>query len=239
MRFQDKVALVTGGASGIGAATVERLVSEGARVVCTDIQEPLGSLPEGVEFSRHDVTSESEWSAVVEKLVAQWGRIDVLVQSAGTSTVPVLHEETLEGFNKTIGVNLTGTFLGMRQVLPHMLERGVGSIVNVSSHFALIAAPVGAAYHASKGGVTSLTRHAAITYAESGVRINAHHPGPTLTPLVTVFGQEAVDATVSHVPMRRIAEPREQAAAIAFLASDDASYMTGFMQVTDGGYTAA
>jgi len=238
-RFADRVALITGGSSGIGLATVERLVDEGADVLIADLQEPIAAVPAGVDYVHLDVADADGWRTAVDDLVASKGRIDVLVQVAGTTTYPPIHEETLEGWQRVIATNQTGIFLGMKTVIPQMLQRGRGSIVNVSSHFALIAIPAMASYHASKGAVTSLSRNAAITYASAGIRVNCLHPGPTVTPLLMAGGDNVRDQVIAAVPMARVGEPSEQAAAIAFLASDDASFITGVSLAVDGGYTAA
>lgn len=238
MRFEDKVVLVTGGSSGIGLATVELLKKEGADVLVADLQEPISALPDGVEYAPLNVSDRSAWKEIVSGLIVGKGRIDSLIQVAGTSTDPVIHEETPEGWEKVIAANQTGTFVGMQTVIPHMLEAKGGSIVNVSSHFALIAIPGMASYHASKGAVTAMSRNAAVTYASAGIRVNCLHPGPTMTPLMLASSEEAREFVIKAVPLGRIAEPIEQASAIAFLASDEASYMTGHSLVVDGGYTA-
>ncbi|MEZ5123369.1 MAG: SDR family oxidoreductase [Solirubrobacterales bacterium] len=191
-----------------------------------------------VEYRHLDVTSEREWAETVEYCRAKLGGPSILVNNAGMYTGRRVHDETPEGWQRTIDVNLTSVFLGMRAVIPYMLEDGGGAIVNTSSMWGLIASELNAAYHASKGGVTLLSKHAGAAYAQEGIRVNSVHPGGVQTTMIEETGQANQDATASRAPMRRLGDPQEIAAAIAFLASDDASYMTGATLVVDGGFTA-
>lgn len=238
-RFADKVAIVTGGSSGIGRATVDRLHAEGAKVIAVDVQDPVGEpFAEGIELERMDITDEQGWDRLVSSAIERHGHIDTLICVAGTTNDEPLLEESLEGWQRVVDVNQTAIFLAMRAVVPKMIENGGGSIVNVASHFASIAVPLMVSYHASKGAVLSLSRNVAVTYAQQGIRVNTVQPGPTETPLLRKSGDEVVDAVVASVPLQRLADPSELAAAITFLASDEASYIAGTTLLVDGGYTA-
>ena len=253
-RVEGKVALVTGGASGLGAETGRRLAREGARVILTDLAAEAGQavadeiLAAGGQaaFLAHDVTDEARWIEVVAEVVRRHGSLDVLVNSAGVGNggEPIL-EATLEGWRRVVGINLDGTFLGVRHAAPVMAAAGRGSIVNLSSILGKVGFPGTAAYCASKGGVTLLTKAVALELAPLGVRVNSVHPGFIDTPMVvTAFREsesenEMRDLVISRHAMGRLGVPREIADAIVFLASDESSFMTGSELVIDGGYTAA
>ncbi len=242
------ICLVTGAGrpGGIGAAVARRLAADGAQVVMTDVRDTDGlstceSLRrEGLEVDyRHlDVRDEGQWRQIVSDLTARNGPIEALVNNAGLSNGTDLLEETLAGWNETLAVNLTGAFLGLRAVLPGMLTAARGSIVNVSSVFGLIATEDGAAYHASKGGMTILTKQAAVAYATRGVRINSVHPGQVATDILAVQESSSADRIRERTPMRRPARPEEVADAVSFLLSERATYITGAALAVDGGYTA-
>lgn len=252
-RVAGKVALVTGGASGLGAESGRRLAREGARVVLTDLAAKAGQavadeiLAAGgtAMFLAHDVTDEGRWVEVVAATVARFGRLDVLVNSAGVGGGEPLLEATLEGWRRVTGINLDGTFLGVRHAAPAMVQAGGGSIINLSSILGKVGLPGAAAYCASKGGVAMLTKAAALELAAAGVRVNSVHPGFIETPMVANAFRESEsenemrDMIVSRHALGRLGVPREIADAIVFLASDESSFMTGSELVVDGGYTAA
>ncbi|WP_176594220.1 SDR family NAD(P)-dependent oxidoreductase [Sphingobium sp. EM0848] len=240
-RLDGKVALITGGARGIGRATAELFADEGAQVEIADISmaEPAFDHP-AIHHSAHDIASEEAWADLVDAIVARHGRIDILVNNAaiGGSTLP-LAEERLADWNRALEVNLTGVMLGMKAVLPLMRARRAGSIVNFSSIWGNSAVAAMAAYHATKGAVRTLTKHAAVTYAPDNVRVNSVHPGITATvPVVVDQPAEATAAIIAATPLGRMAQPIEIARAVLFLASDDASFVTGSELIVDGGYLA-
>lgn len=236
-RMDGKVALVTGAARGMGRECAERLAAEGAAVVATDVIDPENGL-DGVDFKKLDVSDEADWTRVVEDVLASHGRIDVLVNNAGIIAYEDIESVSLEAWNKVIAVNLTGTMLGMQQVIPVMKENGGGSIVNFSSIWGNAAVAGAAGYHASKGAVRNLTKNAAITYATDGIRANSVHPGFIATPLTEAQDQGINEVVIGNTPMKRAGRPEEVAAAVLFLASDEASFVTGAELVVDGGYLA-
>ena len=244
---------MSGGASGLGAESCRRLAREGARVMLTDVAHDRGQavadeiLAEGGEaaFLPHDVTDEAQWIATIQATVARFGRLDVLVNSAGIGGGEPLLEATLEGWRRVTGINLDGTFLGLRHAAPAMIAGGGGSIINLSSILGKVGFPGAAAYCASKGGVALLTKAAALELAATGVRVNSVHPGFIETPMVAEAlhasenGNEMRVMLISRHALGRLGAPREIADAIVFLASDESSFMTGAELVIDGGYTAA
>jgi len=248
-RLNGKVAIITGAASGIGLTTAEIFAAEGAKVVATDISE--AALADAVEAIKAaggdvlahtlDVSSAESWEQVVADVVAEWGTIDILVNNAGIALPKGLLETTLEEWNKVIAINTTGTWLGMKTVIPVMQESGHGAIVNVSSLAAIISGPAdggGAAYSASKGAVRSLTKHAANYFAKDSIRVNSVHPGPIYTNLVKNYGYtkaQAGDPANSILPPH-IGEASDIAYGIVYLASDEAGFVTGEELVIDGGY---
>ena len=252
-RVDGKVALVTGAASGLGAESGRRLAREGAKVVLTDMAAEAGQtiadqiLDAGgtAAFLAQDVTDDARWAEVVSWVVNGYGRLDVLVNSAGVGGVEPILEATLEGWRRITGINLDGTFLGVRHVAPVMAAAGRGSIINLSSILGKVGFPGAAAYCASKGGVAMLTKAAALELAPMGVRVNSVHPGFIETPMVANALRESEnenemrDLIVSRHAMGRLGVPREIADAVVFLASDESSFMTGSELVVDGGYTAA
>jgi 3alpha(or 20beta)-hydroxysteroid dehydrogenase len=243
-RLAGSTAIVTGGARGLGAAIVARFIEEGARVVVTDVRLEEGvALVRDMEhatFVRADVADEADWRTVIEACVSTFGPPDILVANAFASSTAQIEDETRLAWDRTLAVSLTGAFLGMRAVIPLMRERGGGSIVSISStHGGNVAIPVQAAYQAAKGGLTALTRNAAVAYARDNIRANAVHPGPIRTPLVEELGLvEEQERIASTLPIGRVASPAEVASAVAYLASREASYVTGTSFVIDGGYTA-
>ncbi len=248
-RFEGRIAVVTGAGSGIGRATAIRLAVEGAAVACLDVAaegveetvEALGVLGGKAMAQRCDVRRESEVKRAVDKVTKNLGTPDVLCNVAGIGTFAHTTEVSLEQWDRIIGVNLTGTFLMVRAVLPGMLSGHTGSIVNVASTAGFVGSAYSAAYCASKGGVVMLTKALAVEYADQGVRVNAVAPGGVDTPLIANFGlppggdPKHFDRITSRMGFCR---PEEVAAAIAFLASDESSYTTGAVLAVDGGVTA-
>lgn len=245
---RNGVALVTGAARGIGAATARRLGEAGYAVVVADVIDDEGrAVAEAVEAAGHrarfahlDVTSEEEWNAVVADAERELGPITVLVNNAGIGTFADVEEETREGWDRLIAINQTGVWLGMKVVGSRMRERGRGSIINLSSIFGAVGGFGGSiAYHASKGAVRLMTKSAALHWATTGVRVNSVHPGFIETPMIEqTKGTPVEQAILGMTPMGRLGRPEEIAGVIAFLAGDDASYMTGSEVYVDGGWTA-
>lgn len=236
-RLEGKVALVTGAGRGIGRAIAERFAAEGATVIATS-QSKSHEFADGIEYYEHNVASEEAWQKVVADVVARHHKIDVLVNNAGIIAYEAIDELTLEAWEKVIGVNQTGVWLGMREVMPHMLSAATGSIVNVSSIWGNAAVSGAHAYHATKAAVRNMTKNAAITYAKTGVRANSLHPGFIATPLTDAQDSAVNDFVVSMTPMGRAGLPSEIANGALFLASDESSFMTGSELVIDGGYLA-
>lgn len=255
MRMQGKIALVTGGASGMGLAFSRRLAQEGASVFFTDINEAAGQSAErelreaglAVTFIRHDVTQEADWLRVLEQIRSAEGRLDVLVNNAGIAISHNIETCTTEDFERTLSVNLKSVFLGCKHGLALMKARG-GSIINVSSITAICGEPVALAYSASKAGVRFLSKSVALHCAEKGygIRVNSLHPGYIDTPLLAGsnagggLSDEEVAASRARIggeiPLRRRGTPDEVAGAVLYLASDESSYVTGTELVVDGGY---
>ena len=247
-RLEGRVALVTGSASGIGRATVERLSSEGAIVVISDVQDEAGEATVtavrdagGDALYVHlDVTDESGWAAAVERILAERGRLDILVNNAGLGDLAPIEETTLAVWERTIAIDQTGVFLGMKMCGEALKASGHGSVINISSIFGTSGGfGVSPAYHAAKGAVRTLTKNVALHWATEGVRVNSVHPGFIRTPILDqAKGTEVWDAMTAMTPMGRLGEPEEIAAAVAYLASDDASFVTGLELYVDGGYIA-
>ena len=247
-RVAGKVALVTGGASGIGFAAAKRLVSEGAKVVITDIDADKGNaaraqLGENAKFLIQDVTVEERWEEVVRETIDTMGSFDILLNSAGVFWFGTIEDTTFDLWKRTIAINLDGTFLGCRAAVRAM--RGGGSIVNMSSVSGLRGFAESAAYDASKGGVRLLTKSVALYCAreKNGIRCNSVHPGGIETPMVETWFENHADPNereswLRGCPVGRLGQPEEVASVILFLASDDASFVTGSEYVVDGGATA-
>ena len=254
MRLERKVALITGAAKGVegrlmgfGGAAARLFSREGATVVVADIDEESGKLTaeqinnEGGEavFFRLDVTSEVSWAAAVEATIARYSKLDVLVNNAGTVSRADVEGTTLEMWEEQMAVHSTATFLGTRAAIPEM-RRGGGSIINVSSIFGLVGSPSSTAYHAAKGASRIFTKAAAVQYAKEGIRVNSVHPGSVTTPMTAPFfsDPELINPRLATVPMGRLGLANEIAYGILFLASDEASFVTGAELVIDGGFTA-
>ncbi len=240
-RLDGKVALITGGSRGQGAAEARRFAAEGANVVIGDVRLDKGEavaaeIGERAVFTRLDVSSEEEWAAAIALTTERFGGLDVLVNNAGIGFTARLENHTLADWNQVIGVNQTGVFLGIRSAIAPMTARGGGSIVNISSGAGLRATKYMIAYAATKYAVTGMTASAAIELARSGIRVNSIHPGVIDTPMLGRASK--ADQVVKSTPLRRMGTPDEIANVALFLASDESSYMTGAHVPVDGGVVA-
>lgn len=247
-RLQGRVAVITGAASGIGLATARRFAAEGATVVVVDLNVEAGEAAAkevGGEFVAVDVVAEAAVKALFDGVVERHGRVDIAFNNAGISPPDddSILDTGLDAWERVQRVNLTSVYLCCKYVLPHMLAAGKGSIINTASFVALLGAATSQiSYTASKGGVLAMTRELGVQFARQGVRVNALCPGPVATPLLMeLFAKDPERAArrLVHVPMGRFAEPSEIAAAVAFLASDDASFITASSFIVDGGITGA
>ncbi len=261
-RVKGKVVIITGGAGDLGRAAALLLAKEGAQVVITDVDEAKGrKVAEEIEaqggkalFLKHDVTSEQDWSEVIEKAVSRFGKLDVLVNNAGVFSRKPIEEITLEEWHWVLDINLDGVFLGTKHAIRSMKKTGGGSIINISSVAGLVGMVADTApYAASKGGVRLFTKSAAIQCSKAGhdynIRVNSVHPGFIMTPMLEkVIRTEAESTGKSYeevkrmreewAPLGRLGTPEDVAFGILFLASDESSYMTGTELVIDGGFTA-
>jgi len=251
-RVDGKVALVTGGASGIGFATAHLLLDEGAKVVLADRDKALSdaavaALAQRAVFHLLDVTREEDWISVTDAVAAEFGRIDILVNNAGVALLKDIEATTLDDWRGLMAVNLDGTFLGCKHAVRVMKDRGGGSIVNMSSVAGLVGAGNLAAYSASKGGVRLLTKSVALHCARKGynIRCNSVHPSFVETPMLRSMIAAGRDPAkmetncTNAAPLGRLARPIEVARSILFLASDESAFTTGAELVVDGGLTAA
>jgi NAD(P)-dependent dehydrogenase (short-subunit alcohol dehydrogenase family) len=251
-RVDGKVALITGGASGIGLATARLFLDEGAKLVLTDrdksaVEAALAALGNAAGFHLLDVTREDDWIAATDAAVAEFGRLDILVNSAGVALLRDIETTTLDAWRALMAVNLDGTFLGCKHAVRVMKERGGGSIVNMSSVAGLIGSGNLAAYSASKGGVRLLTKSVALHCARKGynIRCNSVHPSFVETPMLRAMiaaGRDPAKMEANYTgaaPLGRLAQPIEVARTILFLASDESAFTTGAELVVDGGLTAA
>ena len=248
MRLKDKVAFISGGARGIGAAMAKLFSREGAKVVIGDVLEEEGRKTEaeinetGGEclFVRLDVTSEAEWQQAVASTVARFGKLDVLLNNAGIGGMGTVEDTTVEEWDRVMEVNAKGVFLGTKAAIPEMRRSGGGSIINTSSQVGLVGTDTASPqYQASKGAVWLFTKATAIQYAGDRIRANSVHPGPIITPMLDPGSDEEThQLLMSRIPLRHYGEPENIAFGVLFLASDESCFMTGSELVIDGGYTA-
>ncbi|MCM3005638.1 SDR family NAD(P)-dependent oxidoreductase [Priestia koreensis] len=242
-KLQDNVAVITGGASGIGAETARLFVSEGAKVVLVDLNEEKGkafeeelkAITPHVLFIKADITSEEEVENIFAQAVSTFGTVDVVFNNAGIGRVHPSHDLKYSEWRKTVNVDLDGVFLVARESIRNMLKTGGGTIVNTASMYGWVGSPGSAAYNAAKGGVINLTRSLALEYADQNIRINALCPGFIDTPIIP---EEDKQALASITPLKRLGKAEEMAKAVLFMSSDDSSFMTGSSLTLDGGYTA-
>ncbi len=248
VRLKDKVAIITGAASGIGKATAKLFAEHGAKVVVADIDKDGGSqtvtqIQNGGNeaiFVETDVTLKVDTEKMVAQTVETYGKLDILFNNAGIAMRLPVAELPEEDWHRCLDVNLTGVFLCAKAAIPAMLKNGCGSIINMSSIYGVVGADVRAAYVASKGGVTNLTRGMALDYAENNIRVNCICPGFVETPLVAgvIKTPEEYQALADKHPMRRLGQPEEIAYGALYLASDESAFVTGIALPIDGGYTA-
>jgi cyclopentanol dehydrogenase len=247
-RLKGKVALISGGARGQGAAEARLFVSEGAKVVIGDVLDDQCRMTaddisanvsaKSVIPLHLDVTRAADWRAAVESCQREFGGLDVLVNNAGIATGSGIEETTEEEWDSVVNVNQKGVWLGMKYAVPAMRQRGAGSIINISSIYGLIGSSGSSAYHGTKGAVRLLTKTAAIQYAPEKIRVNSIHPGVILTPMIDLVPPEGLQQLIDATPLKRGAQPEEVGWCALFLASDEASFVTGSELVVDGGYTA-
>ncbi|MBN8928294.1 MAG: cyclopentanol dehydrogenase [Rhodospirillales bacterium 69-11] len=246
MRLKDKVAIVTGGAHGMGEAEARLFAQEGAAVVIADVLEERGEAVAAdiaagqgrARFIRTDVSAEADWQRLIAETIATYGKLDILVNNAGISGSAVGSDLSLEGWNKLMAINATGVFLGTTLAAQEMAKTGGGAIVNISSIMGFIGSAEGhPGYAASKGAVRLLTKSAAVRWGPQGVRVNSVHPGymPAMLHGTNAGGRAA---KIPATPLRRLGEPIDVAYGVLFLASDEAAFITGTELVIDGGYIA-
>jgi NAD(P)-dependent dehydrogenase (short-subunit alcohol dehydrogenase family) len=247
-RLQDRVAVITGAGSGIGLASTRRMAAEGATIVAVDIDKAAGQAAAdetGGTFAAADVSSEEDVRRLFDDVAAEFGRIDIAFNNAGISPADddSILTTGIDAWRRVQEVNLTSVYLCCKYVIPHMQRQGKGSIINTASFVAVLGAATSQiSYTASKGGVLAMSRELGVQFAREGIRVNALCPGPVNTPLLReLFAKDPERAArrLVHVPVGRFAEPEEIAAAVAFLASDDASFITASQFLVDGGIAGA
>lgn len=240
--FKEKVAVVTGGASGIGLATTKKLLSEGTNVVILDLkmdEEIINSLGENVLYLKCDVSNEENVKNCIEEIIKKFDHIDYLVANAGIGgSASKPHEVSMDEWNKVISVNQTGIFLLNKYVINEMLKNGKGAVVNTSSMYGLVGSTTSFAYSASKGAINQMTRSLALTYARENIRVNAIAPGYVDTPILSMVPDNIKEAMGNELPIGRLGKDTEIANLICYLLSDDASFITGAIIPIDGGFTA-
>lgn len=246
-RLEGKVALISGGARGMGAAEARMFAAEGAKIVIADLLEDEGRKVEaqinetGGEaiFVNLDVTSEDSWRNAVSAAVERFGKLNIVVNNAAILRTEGLEDTTEEIWDSVMNVNAKGTFLGTKHVIPEMRKAGGGSIINISSGAGITGSQSNTAYHASKGAVRIFTKAAAIQYASDNIRVNSVHPGPIDTEMLAFSRTSSASARKpGDVPLGRYGSPEEVAYGVLYLASDESSYVTGSELVIDGGRTA-
>ncbi|OGP68388.1 MAG: 3-beta hydroxysteroid dehydrogenase [Deltaproteobacteria bacterium RBG_13_53_10] len=251
-RVKGKVAIITGGAGGMGRAHAMLLAKEGAKVVVTDTQEVQGKKvaeeirSQGGEavFIKHDVSSETEWKRVIAETVERFGKLDILVNNAGVMLWKKIEDTSLEEWRWLMSVNLEGVFLGTKHAMEAMKKSGGGSIINISSTAGIVGTLDTSAYHASKGGVRIFTKAAALECSKAGydynIRVNSIHPGVIKTPLVAELfkDEDKMRTALSWHPIGHFGEPEDIAYGVLYLASDESKFVTGAELVIDGGWTA-
>lgn len=246
-RLDGKVALITGGARGMGESHVRQFVAEGARVVFGDVRDDEGEavaadVGDSCRYLHHDVTSEEDWAAAVSLALTAFGELNVLVNNAGVMKFSPIAETPVAEFRRILDINATGCWLGMKSVIDPLKQAGGGSIVNISSIEGFAGAARLSAYSASKFAIRGMTRSAAMELGQYGIRVNTVHPGGILTPMMLEVAEsydpEAGKAFLKSMPLGRIADPAEVSRLVVFLASDESSYSTGAEFVVDGGILA-
>ena len=246
MRLENKVAIISGGSRGMGAFEASLFVKEGAKVIIGDVRDE-----EGRDLAKHigsnavymhlDVTSERDWAAVVKEATDRYGKLDILVNNAGVSARGTIEETSVDDWDRVMGINSKGVFLGTRAAIPDMRKSGGGSIINISSQLGLVGmAESSPQYQSSKGAVRIFTKSAAIQYAPEGIRVNSVHPGPIVTAMTEARRSDSAvqRVMVSRIPLGRYGESKDVAYGVLYLASDEASFVTGSELVIDGGWTA-
>lgn len=240
--FKEKVAVVTGGASGIGLATTKKLLSEGANVIILDLkmdEEIINSLGSNAIYLKCDVSNEENVKNCIEEIIKKFNHIDYLVANAGIGgSASKPHEVSMGEWNKVISVNQTGIFLLNKYVINEMLKSGKGAVVNTSSMYGLVGSTTSFAYSASKGAINQMTRSLALTYARDNIRVNAIAPGYVDTPILSMVPDNIKEAMGNELPIGRLGKDTEIANLICYLLSDDASFITGAIIPIDGGFTA-
>jgi NAD(P)-dependent dehydrogenase (short-subunit alcohol dehydrogenase family) len=245
-RLAGKVALITGAASGIGAAHARVFAAQGAKLILADVQDEPGralaaELCDGghsAEYIHLDVASAADWQRAIKETLERYGALTTLVNVAGIASRAGVENETTEGWEKVISINQTGTWLGMKAALPALVASGNAAIVNIASMLAVVGSPGAFAYQASKGAIRQMTKSVALEYAARGVRANTVCPGVIITPMSSGGPDEIRQMQIQATPMKRLGEPEEIANCSLFLCSDEASYITATDIVVDGGTTA-
>ena len=246
MRLKNKVAIISGGSRGMGAFEAALFVQEGAKVIIGDVRDKEGrdlakQIGSNAVYMHLDVTSESDWAAVVKEATDRYGKLDILVNNAGVSARGTIEETSVDDWDRVMGISSKGVFLGTRAAIPKMRKSGGGSIINISSQLGLVGmAESSPQYQSSKGAVRIFTKSAAIQYAPEGIRVNSVHPGPIVTPMTEARRSDSAvqQVMVSRIPLGRYGESKDVAYGVLYLASDEASFVTGSELVIDGGWTA-